>query len=230
MVAAKTRQDTEHHQTPPNHHQKPHLIMAVTKSWCRLESVGKPFLLVRNTLVGTMTAFTGSPTHRSRMLWAGRSAVTSSTTDKLRTCLKPNPRGGGVEKGAVRLSLKLGETLRRACGLCTLIGRYKHRYLRKSRHGGGGGAVYFSSLHRSTDGPTAARRQRQRQRQRRSGRQRKGAAQGKGRQGKGRQEGVAHAARIFAALDAFSSKQPLFFRVRFSSGLFLVKHAQDPLA
>lgn len=60
-----------------------HSIMAVAKSWCRLESVGKPFLLVRNTFVDTMTAFTGSPTHRSRMLCAGKSAVISSTTDKL---------------------------------------------------------------------------------------------------------------------------------------------------
>ena len=57
--------------------------MAVMKTCCRLESVGKPFLLVRNTLVGTMMAFTGSPTHRSSTLWAGRSAVISSTTERL---------------------------------------------------------------------------------------------------------------------------------------------------
>lgn len=71
--------------------------MAVMKSWCRLERVGKPFLLVRNTLVGKMIAFTGSPTHRSSTLWAGRSAVISSTTERL-------PYGDGMGRFATKRS------------------------------------------------------------------------------------------------------------------------------
>lgn len=58
-------------------------IIAVTNSWCLLDSVGKPFLLVIKIDVGAITAFTGSPTHLSNTLCGGRSAVSSSTTDKL---------------------------------------------------------------------------------------------------------------------------------------------------
>ena len=51
-------------------------------AWCALDSTGYPFLLVRNSDVGTTTAFTGSDSHLSITASLGRSGVSSKATPK----------------------------------------------------------------------------------------------------------------------------------------------------